>query len=91
MIVNARLIDETNVETMINDPFEESEQYLLVTLAGYRHRFERSMNVKKLRWSLNNLNSTALCDACDLLVPEVIFIKNVVCFENLNFLDATTN
>jgi len=56
----------------INDPLNNDDRNLVTTLANYRHRFERSMNLKKLRWAFDSLNSTAICDACDLLVPEVI-------------------
>ncbi len=56
----------------IYDPSNIDDQNLFTTLANYRHRFERSMNFKKLRWTISALNSTAICDACDLLVPEVI-------------------
>jgi hypothetical protein len=62
--------DGTDAQLVI-DPFQKDDPHLSVTLANYRHRFERSMNFKKMRWTLNSLNSTALCDACDLLVPEV--------------------
>lgn len=55
-----------------------TEQHLSITLANYRHRFERSMAFKKLRWSLSDIDSKAICEGCDLLVPEVTwncFIK----------------
>ncbi|CAF3066537.1 unnamed protein product [Rotaria socialis] len=55
----------------IPEPFDNVDQNVFITLANYRHRFERSMNIKKLRWAFNSLNSTALCEACDLLVPEM--------------------
>jgi hypothetical protein len=58
----------------IDDPFDnDDDRNLFVTLANYEHRFERSMDFKKLRWAIGNLNNTAKCEACDLLVPEVIF------------------
>lgn len=44
---------------------------LSIILAGYRHRFDRSINFKKLRWSANKMQSPPLCDACNALVPEV--------------------
>ena len=50
---------------------KQIDQHLSVTLANYQHRFERSMNFKKFRWTLNNVNSQAICDACNILVPEV--------------------
>ncbi|CAF5018539.1 unnamed protein product, partial [Rotaria sp. Silwood1] len=70
-MINARSIYEDNINRSIYDPFNDVDRNLLVTLASYRHRFERSMNFKKLQWTFTNLNSTALCDACDLFVPEM--------------------
>ncbi|CAF1108747.1 unnamed protein product [Adineta steineri] len=57
--------------TIDSQSIDNSDRKLSITLANYRHRFERSMNFKKLRWTVDNLNSTAICDACDLLVPEM--------------------
>ncbi|CAF4063326.1 unnamed protein product, partial [Rotaria sp. Silwood1] len=71
IMINARSIYEDNINRSIYDPFNDVDRNLLVTLASYRHRFERSMNFKKLQWTFTNLNSTALCDACDLFVPEM--------------------
>ncbi len=70
--IDARSVYDDTPNQSNNGPFNNDDRHLLTTLANYRHRFERSMNFKKLRWALGNLNSTALCDACDLLVPEVI-------------------
>lgn len=82
-----------NGRSIITDPFNDSDQKLLITLANYRHRFDRSMNIKKLRWAFNSLNSTALCDACDLLVPEVklSFSSFFLVKMNLLFIDASTD
>ncbi|CAF2554038.1 unnamed protein product [Rotaria sp. Silwood2] len=71
IMINARSIYEDTSNRSIYDPFSDTDRSLFVTLANYRHRLERSMNIKKLRWTFSNLNSTALCDACDLLVPEM--------------------
>ncbi|CAF3614912.1 unnamed protein product [Rotaria sordida] len=70
-MINARSIYKDTINRSIDDPFNNVDRNLLITLANYRHRFERSMNFKKLRWTFSNLNSTAICDACDLLVPEM--------------------
>jgi hypothetical protein len=70
--IDARSIYEDTANQSVNSPFKDEDRNLFTTLANYRHRFERSMNFKKLRWVFGNLNSTALCDACELLVPEVI-------------------
>ena len=48
------------------------DQQLEIILSNYRHRFERSINFKKLRWASSDVSGRALCDACDLLVPEVM-------------------
>ena len=75
--VDTRSIPDSDAKQMITNPFTDNDQKLFVTLANYRHRFERSMNFKKLRWTLSSLNSSALCDACNLLVPEVRFILEI--------------
>jgi hypothetical protein len=73
----------------IYDSSNIDDQNLFTTLANYRHRFERSMNFKKLRWAFSALNSTAICDACDLLVPEVILsFQSIYCTKNVCILDA---
>ena len=61
----------------ISDSSNNDDQNLSVTLANYQHRFERSMNFKKLRWAMGNLNNTAICDGCDLLIPEVMIIFKI--------------
>jgi len=70
--IDARSIYEDTVSVSIDRPLNDADRNLFTTLAGYRHRFERSMNFKKLRWTFDNLNSKEICDGCDLLVPEVI-------------------
>jgi hypothetical protein len=70
--IDARSIYEDTANQSVNGPVKDGDRNLVNTLANYRHRFERSMNFKKLRWAVGNLNSKALCDACVLLVPEVI-------------------
>ena len=63
VIIDAQSIDySSNID----------DENLFITLANYRHRLDRSMNFKKFRWAVTSLNSTAICDACNLLVPEVI-------------------
>ncbi|CAF1463162.1 unnamed protein product [Adineta ricciae] len=68
---DTRFVPDSDAKRTIINPFTDNDQKLFVTLANYRHRFERSMNFKKLRWTLSSLNSSALCDACNLLVPEM--------------------
>lgn len=69
-----------------------NEQNLLTAIAGYRHRFDRSMNFKKLRWTLAALNATAICDACDLLIPEVILsLESRFCIHKTYILDASVD
>ena len=58
----------SNIRASAGDAIDRD---LAITLANYRHRFERSMNFKKLRWSLTDTETTAICEGCDLLVPEV--------------------
>ncbi len=78
---DARSIYEDSASGSIDSPFNYTDRNLFITLASYRHRFERSMNFKKLRWTFDNLNSTAICDGCDYLVPEVIdfVLKSNIC------------
>lgn len=69
-------------------PSNANDQKLSIMLANYRHRFERSINFKKLQWYSNNLQNNELCDACRLLVPEVIRMK--ISFDRLlSLLDAS--
>ena len=84
---------EDAVHRSINGTSNDDDQKLLIILANYRHRFERSMNFKKMQWTFGNRNSKALCDACDLLVPEVMlsFHCKVQCIETESLLDASTN
>ena len=68
IVVDAQSIDHLS---------DSDDEQLFVTLANYRHRLDRSMNFKKLRWTATSINSPAICDACDLLVPEVVlFVFN---------------
>ena len=52
---------------------KQVDPHLSVTVANYQHRFERSMNFKKFRWTLSNVDSQGICDACNVLVPEVSY------------------
>lgn len=69
IVVHAQSIDHTS---------ENDDEQLFVTLANYRHRLDRSMNFKKLRWTASSLNSTPICDACDLLVPQVVLFSSMI-------------
>jgi hypothetical protein len=79
--VDTRSIHEDTINRLIKDPFDQNDQNLFTTLANYRHRFERSMNFKKLRWAIGSLNNEAICDACDLLVPEVILSLQSIIYQ----------
>jgi hypothetical protein len=79
------LILITSVHDVHADDDHSVEQRMLITLSNYRHRFERSMNFKKLRWTLNSIDSTAMCTACSLLLPEVRHqTDNTRCMSNTN-------
>lgn len=51
------------------------EQRTEILLANYRHRFDHSMNLRKLRWGLENHSkkNKAYCSFCELVVPVVEF------------------
>ena len=59
------------VETITNDRFDENHRKLTHAFTGYRHRFEKSTNFKKLRWHLNATRAAGLCELCDIGVPFV--------------------
>ena len=55
----------------INEKDTSDNQQLAIILANYRHRFEHSTNLKKLRWTLEHRYNKAYCQFCDLVVPVV--------------------
>lgn len=74
MMIESRSINENDLVEMVverssmnNDDDEQSERLL----ASYRHRFEHSPNMKKLRWAMESKSDRAFCDFCDLVVPLV--------------------
>ncbi|CAF1450802.1 unnamed protein product [Adineta ricciae] len=62
MICETRMM---NAEETIENP------QLASILANYRHRFEHSTNMKKLRWILQSRYNKAYCEFCNLVVPVV--------------------
>ena len=62
MISDTRAIEE-------NDAVQDWQ--LAVKLANYRHRFEHSSNLRKVRWTLKHRYNKAYCQFCDLVVPVV--------------------
>ncbi|CAF1110198.1 unnamed protein product [Rotaria sp. Silwood1] len=88
IIIDTRSIDEKDTNKFIVDNLiNEQNHEFLITLANYRHRFEHSINFKKIRWTLKHRYDKAYCQFCDLVVPVVrllietnqtIHIENVV-------------
>ncbi|CAF1578184.1 unnamed protein product, partial [Didymodactylos carnosus] len=77
-----------NNEIFISNELREDDKKAILTLTGYRHRFDHSHNLKLLKLSSVNYRDTkALCEFCDLVVPiarilieynETAHIENVV-------------
>ncbi len=66
--IDTRSINEKDtVENIPNDYNRETE----ILMANYRHRFDHSINLKKLRWTLKHRYNKAYCTFCDLVVPVV--------------------
>jgi len=65
LVISAQSIYEIENETY--------DQRTEILLANYRHRFDHSMNLRKLRWTLENQSkkNKAYCDFCNLVVPVV--------------------
>ncbi len=48
-----------------------------IILSNYRHRFQHSTHLKKLRWTIESRYNKAYCDFCNLVIPVVrIFRSN---------------
>lgn len=60
-----------NIESIVDDLSYEQNEELYVKLAKYRHRFEHSLNIKKIRWTNRHEYNKAYCEFCDLVVPVV--------------------
>ncbi|CAF5025838.1 unnamed protein product [Rotaria sp. Silwood1] len=77
IIIDTRSIDEKDTNKFIVDNLiNEQNHEFLITLANYRHRFEHSINFKKIRWTLKHRYDKAYCQFCDLVVPVVNDPKN---------------
>ena len=78
IIIHTRSINENNtVELIVNN------QELLIKLTNYRHRFEHSINLKKIRWIFKHRYNKTYCEFCNLVVPVVRdffeFISTKIC------------
>ena len=62
----------TTIETRaIIDDDDDDHRQADIVLSNYRHRFDHSMRLKKLRWAIGKRSNTAYCDFCYLVVPVV--------------------
>jgi hypothetical protein len=59
--------------TAVTDRFDDVHRQLMHASIGYRHRFERSPTLTKLRWALSEYQVADFCELCDLAVPLVSF------------------
>lgn len=66
-----RSINHDTIQSILDDPFDDTHRKLLHAFTGYRHRFEQSPAFKTLRWALPGVEIDGLCDLCDLGVPLV--------------------
>jgi hypothetical protein len=67
----SRSINHDTIQSILEDPFDDTHRKLLHAFTGYRHRFEQSPAFKTLRWALKDVEVTGLCELCDLGVPLV--------------------
>lgn len=89
LTIETRSIPEDPIQSILNNPFSDDHRKLLHAFTGYRHRFEQSANFKAMRWSLENLEASGLCDLCDLGAP---LVSELIDFEvsNLYSVDSIT-
>ncbi|CAF0945509.1 unnamed protein product [Rotaria sordida] len=82
IIIHTRSINENNTIELI-----ANNQELLIKFTKYRHRFEHSINLKKIHWIFKHRYNKTYCEFCNLVVPVVrllieanqtIHIENVV-------------
>ena len=69
--IETRSIQHETIQSILEDPFDDTHRKLIHAFTGYRHRFEQSPAFKTLRWALKDVEATGLCDLCDLGVPLV--------------------
>ncbi len=68
-----------------DDDDDDDHRQVDIVLSNYRHRFDHSMNLKKLRWAMGKRSNKAYCDFCNLVIPvvRILFVEN----HHLQFLD----
>ena len=79
--------DNDSLEVIVDSLSNEHDEQAEALLTNYRHRFEHSTNLKKLRWVMDSQSDTAYCDFCDLVVSVVKYKLNRFLLSNL-FLQA---
>ncbi|CAF1219201.1 unnamed protein product [Adineta steineri] len=55
----------------INEQDSIDNHEVALTIANYQHRFEHSINLKQLHWTLKHRYNKAYCEFCDLVVPVI--------------------
>ena len=65
------IIENDVIEVVVDSSSKDDDEHGERLLANYRHRFEHSPNLKKLRWAMGSQSDRAYCDFCDLVVPVV--------------------
>jgi hypothetical protein len=76
LTIDTRSVPEDTIQSILNDPLNDTHRQLLHAFTGYRHRFEQSGNFKTLRWTLK---INGLCELCDLGVPLVSLFVPIYC------------
>lgn len=86
--IDTRAVNDNDAfEVIVNDLSNDGNKQVDILLTNYRHRFEHSTNVKKLRWTMDSQSDRAFCDFCDLVVSVVKYNSNPFLLSNL-FLQA---
>jgi hypothetical protein len=77
--IDTRSINEKDsVELIADNLSNDHNQQIEIILANYRHRFDHSTHLKKLRWALKHRYNKAYCEFCDLVVPVVRCLSNKI-------------
>ena len=61
-------------ETILVEPFNDTNRQLLHAFTSYRHRFEQSPNFQALKWSFAYNKQSPVCDLCDIGAPFVRYL-----------------
>jgi hypothetical protein len=70
IIIDTRTINDQDI---VDD---NHNRQIDIILSNYRHRFEHSMDLKKLRWTIGSHSNKAYCDFCNLVIPVVRIFRD---------------